>query len=371
LEKNVGISLIGGAALALLLSTCSGQSISDGSKRFSATDAIYVSTGLHNSINVYPLDADGDVGPGAVIKGAAAEFDDAKSIAVDSSGKIYVLNNQGGAGHTGMVEVFAPGSRGNVAPIARIAGADTGLRSVNDIAVDSIGNIYVAIEGINIGNIPAGILVYPAGSNGNVRPSATIGGPDTRIQNPYGVAVDSNGNLFVAESFTLDMGRVMVFPAGSKGNVKPSVVIEGSDTRLYAPTAITLDAHGNLYVANDEGRNRRNRGSGSSITVFKVDPAGRPVPAPGPNGPRPATTISGPKTGLMNDSYASIAGITVDSRKNIYLTLQGGRYNEINKVIVFGAGSNGDVVPRAVISGDNTMLPHPSGIAIGPYPGNN
>ena len=59
----------------------------------------------------------------------------------------------------------------------------------------------------------------------------------------------------------------------------------------------------------------------------------------------------------------------MDSSKNIYVTLQGGRHNEINKVIVFAAGSNGDVAPRAVITGYQTKLSGPDGIAIGPYSG--
>lgn len=151
MEKNVGICAIGGAALALLLSTCSSQLISDGSNRFTATEAIFVSTGLHNSVAVYPLGADGDVRPSELIKGAATELDDAKSIAVDSSGKIYVLNNQGGDRDTGTVEVFAPGSRGDVSPIARIAGADTGLRSVNNIAVDSSGEIMSLSKASELG----------------------------------------------------------------------------------------------------------------------------------------------------------------------------------------------------------------------------
>ncbi len=370
MKKSVGLGWICGIAtsLALVLSTCSSQLTSDRSDQFSSQNAIFVTNVVGDSVNVYPLGSDGDVMPAARIKGAETGLDDPTSIALDSSGKIYVLNDQGGAGHTGTVEVFAPGSRGNVAPIASIAGADTGLRSVNKIAVDSGGNIYVAIEGIGIGQIPAGILVYPAGTNGNVRPSVTMGGADTRIQNPYGVAVDSNGNLFVAEAFTLDMGRVLVFRPGSEGNAKPSVAIEGPDTELYAPTAIALDSDGNLCVANNEGRDRRNRGSGSSITVFKVDREGRPAPRAGLDGPAPAARIIGPKTGLMDNSY-SIPGIAVDSSKSIYVTLQSGRHDEINRVIVFAAGSNGDVAPRAVISGHHTMLSGPSDIKIGPYPG--
>ncbi|MFZ0677653.1 NHL repeat-containing protein [Candidatus Binatus sp.] len=316
--------------------------------------------GLRNSVNVYPLNADGDLRPSATIKGAATGLDWAKSIAVDSSGKIYVLNGEGGAEYTGTVEVFAPGSTGNVAPIARIAGANTGLRSVNDIAVDSAGNIYVAIEGVGVGNIPPGILVYPPGSNGNVRPSVTIGGSQTRIQNPYGVAVDSKGNLYVAESATRDMGRVLVFPPGSKGNVKPSFVIEGPDTAQFDPIAIALDSDRNLYVAN--------RGRTNGIAIFKLDRDGRPASEAGLDGPTPSARISGPRAGLMDYNY-SIPGIAVDSGKNIFVTFQGGRYNETNKVVIFAAGSNGDVAPRAVISGYHTKLSGPDGIAIGPYSG--
>ena len=68
----------------------------------------------------------------------------------------------------------------------------------------------------------------------------------------------------------------------------------------------------------------------------------------------------------MDYNY-SIPGIAVDSGKNMFVTFQGGRYNEISKVIVFAAGSNGDVAPHAVITGHQTKLSGPGGIAIGPY----
>ncbi len=101
----------------------------------------------------------------------------------------------------------------------------------------------------------------------------------------------------------------------------------------------------------------------SSVAMVEVI-----TPRAGLDGPAPAARIIGPKTGLMDNSY-SIPGIAVDSSKSIYVTLQSGRYDEINRVIVFAAGSNGDVAPRAVISGHHTMLSGPSDIKIGPYPG--
>src|ERR1700723_1818605 len=98
--KRGGWSAGGAAGSKLLLSTCS-LLTSDQSNQFSASEAIFVSMGLRNSVNVYPVDTDGDVMPGARIKGSATGLDDAKSIAVDSSGKIYVLNGEGGAEYTG------------------------------------------------------------------------------------------------------------------------------------------------------------------------------------------------------------------------------------------------------------------------------
>src|SRR5277367_5894058 len=129
----------------------------------------------------------------AIIKGPATGLDDPVSITLDSSGKIYVLNN-GSGGNSASVEVFAPGSRGNTAPIARIIGTATRLLSVNRIAVDPAGQIYVAIEVVDIDSQPAGILIYPPGSNGNVAPSATIGGVESEIQNPWGIAIDLQGD---------------------------------------------------------------------------------------------------------------------------------------------------------------------------------
>ena len=146
----------------MLLSACSTQSASHPSDQFSSREAIFVTNAVDNSVNIYPIGSRGDSGPIATIKGPATGLDDPVSIALDSSGKIYVLNN-GTAGNSASIEVFAPGSRGNVAPIARIAGPATRLLSVNRIAVDSAGQIYVAIEVVDVDSQPAGILIYPPG----------------------------------------------------------------------------------------------------------------------------------------------------------------------------------------------------------------
>ena len=345
------------ASLAMLLSACSTQSASHPTDQFSSREAIFVTNALDNSVNIYPIGSRGDSSPIAIIKGPATGLDDPVSIAFDSSGKIYVLNN-GSGGNSASVEVFAPGSRGNAAPIARIAGPAIRLLSVNRIAVDSAGQIYVAIEVVDIDSQPAGILIYPPGTNGNVAPSATIGGVESEIQNPWGIALDPQGDILVAEAATDKKGRVLIFAPGTQGEAKPRFVLQDTDERLIAPTAIAVDSGGIIYVTNGEGHTM----DGASISVFKVARSDSSAPAL-------VASIKGLKTGLMDDPVALISGIAIDSRRNIYVTVPATRHNPVSRIIVFAAGSDGEVVPRAVIVGPSTKLSGPSGIAIGPYPG--
>jgi len=356
-QRTVGRFAIA-ASLAMLLSACSTQSApSHPSDQFGSREAILVTNAVDNSVNIYPIGSRGDSGPTATIKGPATGLDDPVSIAFDSSGKIYVLNN-GAGGNSASVEVFAPGSRGNTAPIARIVGPATRLLSVNRIAVDPAGQIYVAIEVVDIDSQPAGILIYPPGSNGNVAPSATIGGVESEIQNPWGIAIDLQGDILVAEAATDKKGRLLIFPAGTQGEAKPRFVLEGTDERLIAPTAIAVDSGGIIYVANGEGHTM----DGAGISVFRAAP-------PNSSAPTLVASIKGLKTGLMDDPVALISGIAIDSRRNIYVTVPATRHNPVNRIVVFAAGSDGEVVPRAVIVGPSTKLSGPSGIAIGPYPG--
>src|SRR5208282_3390274 len=84
-----------------------------------------------------------------------------------------------------------------------------------------------------------------------------IGGSNTGLNQPLGIALDSSGKLFVANNETqpcsTQCGSVTVYPAGSNGNIRPSVTIVGGNTGLYFPSGIALGASGNIYVANDWG----------------------------------------------------------------------------------------------------------------------
>ena len=199
---------------------------------------------LHwKSVTVYPADANGDIAPIATIRGAQTGLTDAKGLVVSPDGKICVVTSE----EPGVIAIFLANSNGNVKPIATItdAGADTKLDDPTGVALDSTGQIYVANK--------IGVNVYPSGTNRDVPPLFTIAGERTRLSRLSGIAVDSQKNIYVVSqlSGTNDNGTVSVFAAGSTGDARPSAII--SLTTNHWPTAVTADSDGDIYVASNRG----------------------------------------------------------------------------------------------------------------------
>jgi len=71
---------------------------------------------------------------------------------------------------------------------------------------------------------------------------ATISGPLTQLDLPSGIAVDSGGNIYVANDGSDGNGvdMIAVYPPGSNGNVAPTFTISGSLTGLSQPVGIAL-----------------------------------------------------------------------------------------------------------------------------------
>jgi sugar lactone lactonase YvrE len=170
------------------------------------------------------------------------------AIALDSSNNVYVLNAAGGPDGAGSITVYAlpTGNIWNVAPIRTIANfsniqALTQFQSPAGMALDSSNTIYVTNDG-SIGGNPDSITIYPAGSSGNVAPSAVISGSNTGLSMPQGIAIDRNGNICVANDGSTNGGidTITVYSPGSTGNVAPIRTISGSLTGLVAPSGLAV-----------------------------------------------------------------------------------------------------------------------------------
>jgi hypothetical protein len=168
----------------------------------SANNLYVVNSGLNKgpaSIAVYAPTANGNVAPIRTIADSVenkkTQLNSPVGIALDAAEKIYVTNDGSiGFGGVDSITVYAPGSNGNIAPIAIITGAHTQLKLPQGLAVDSDGKIYVANDGNSQEDSPPAdpadsVTIYAAGSNGNVAPIARINGPLTGLGHPMGIAV--------------------------------------------------------------------------------------------------------------------------------------------------------------------------------------
>ncbi len=260
--------------------------------------------------------------------------------------------------------------------------ANADLLIADGVAVDSSGNIYVATY-YSAGcpmppgtpEIPGngGVMVYPAGSDGDAAPSAIIAGAvcgtdNTMFSNPLAVALDWGGNIYVANAG----GSVTVYPAlaGATGNLNeaPSAAISGAATGLEWPDGIALDSNANIYVTNEFG----GANGYGSVTVY---PAGA-------NGDvTPTATIANPNVDGTGGNAGDLTGlnypdgIALDSSANIYVANEFGGANGYGSVTVYAVGASGNIAPIAAIAntnadstggnaGDNTGLQSPAGIAI-------
>jgi hypothetical protein len=126
----------------------------------------------------------------------------------------------------GAILTFRGGASGEEPPIRKIQGLLTQLVKPDRLGLDPVNNeIYV----------PRGdrILVFPREANGNVAPTRVLQGPDTRL-GASAVAIDTIRNLLVVVGGTgQGFGtQILIFDRTASGNAKPKQVIAGPSTML-------------------------------------------------------------------------------------------------------------------------------------------
>jgi sugar lactone lactonase YvrE len=286
-----------------------------------ATRGIYVSNNGSNSVTLYPLGAGGNIAPLATVAGGNTGLSRPRGIAFDEPGNLYVANSTGGDG-TGSITEYAAGSTGDVAPTVTIAGSNTGLADPRGLAFDASGRLFAANASILT------VSSYAAGGAGKADPISTLITPE----GTFGVAFDGAGRLYLT---TAGLPGVAVYAAGANGNAAPIATIAGANTGLSQPRGIAFDGSGRLYVVDQ----------GNRAAVFAAGATGNVSPV---------ALIAGPSTGL-NSPF----GVIVDALGRVYVT------NEVgNSVTVYASGASGDATPVTTIAGSNTGLDGPLFIGI-------
>jgi uncharacterized protein YjiK len=204
-------------------------------------------------------------------RGTAARFAGPSGLAADDFGNVFVADSW-----NNLIRKITPdGSVTTLAGMASTAGSIDGTNSTSrfnnpqGVAADTAGNVYVADTGNNtIRKItPAGVVTTLAGSPGKSGSADGVGGAAS-FNGPLGVAVDDAGNIYVADSYNDTIRKItptglVTTLAGCATCPTGSADGMGSAARFDNPNGIGVDGNGNIYVA-DEYNN----------TIRKVTPDG-------------------------------------------------------------------------------------------------
>lgn len=227
---------------------------------------------------------------------AEARFSFPGGLATDAGGNIYVADYANAT-----VRKIAPsGAVTTLAGLARDFGSADGVGSAArfygplGLAADSSGNVYVAdSENSTIRKVtPGGVVTTLAGSAGEYG-DADGTGSAARFSSPAGVAVDDSGNVFVADTFNAKIRKIT--PAG---------VVTTVSSEFAEPSSIAVGVNGELYVA-DSG----------DYTIRKISPSGVVTVVAGLS--RSSGSTDGP-AGMAR--FSSPTGLAIDRNGNLYVS---------------------------------------------------
>ena len=294
----------------------------------------------------------------------SANLDSPPGVAVDASGNLFIAarhqNRVFKVDLAGTLTVVAgngtPGFSGDGGPATSAR-----LNFPFEVAVDPADNLLIA----DLGNQrirkvdPTGIITTVAGDGTSSFSGDSGPATSASLANPYGIAADSSGNFFIADSGNNRIRKVELATgiittiagngiSGFSGDGGPA-----TSASLGQPRRVAVDAAGNLFIA-DRGNQR----------IRKVDPITGIITTVAGNGTRGFSGDGGPATGA---SLADPYGIAVGSSGNLFIAdLYNQRIRKVDPAgiitTVAGNGTSG-------FSGDggpatSASLSFPLGVAV-------
>lgn len=168
------------------------------------------------------------------------------------------------------------------------------IRVTNIIA--GVASIATNVLSTNLFQLPPAPLLL----NGTV--------PNALFNHPSGVALDALDNLYVADGGTngvrvITPGGTVTTLQGSAGSYLVNPLLFGTNQLFYHSSAVTVDAGGNVYVADVANDTIREIGAGGAVTTIAGSPG-----------------LSGYADGTNNLArFSSPVSLSVDARTNLYV----------------------------------------------------
>ena len=300
----------------------------------------------------------GDGGPAT-----AASLNHPRGLAIDRTRGIYIADADNWrirlVSPAGIVSTVAGnGSYGAAGDGGQAINAS--LSDVNDIALDTAGNLYIAdASNHRIRKVTTGGIISTFAGTG-VQGSFGDGGPaiNANLNRPVSVTIDAAGNLLICDSSNHNIRRVSLASGiitTYAGNGVPAFSGDGGQATaasLMYPLGVATDKSGNVYIA-DAGNN----------CIRKVSPGGVISTVAGISG-HPG--FGGDGAAAMGALLDIPAYVTVDSSGNLFIADAGN--NRVRKVdgvsgiitTIAGGGNDGfsgDGGPAA-----NSLLSFPWGM---------
>ena len=189
--------------------------------------------------------------------GSAARFYYPYGVSVDTAGNVFVADS---SNHT----IRKVTSAGVVTTLAGTAGSSGSTDATGSaarfnrplgVSVDTAGNVFVAdYANHTIRKVTsAGVVTTLAGTAGSLGTTDATGSA-SRFKNPWGVTVDTAGNVFVADYNNHTIRKVtsagvVTTLAGTAGAIGYTDGT-GSAARFYLPAGVAVDTAGNVFVAD-------------------------------------------------------------------------------------------------------------------------
>jgi len=244
--------------------------------------------------------------------GTAAQFKNPFGVAVDSSGNAFVADQ---FNHRirritpkGVVSIFAGSTEG----FADGTGNTAQFNYPTGVAVDSSGNVYVADSGNHLIRkiTPAGVVSTLVGTGTEGFADGT--GTEAQFKNPSEVAVDSSGNVYVVDA---DNNRIRkITPADRIEDRVASTLVgstegfadgTGTEAQFHFPRGVAVDSRGNVYVADGDNHRIRRITPAGVVSIF-------------------AGSTEGFADGIGTEAQFDFpSGVAVDSSGNVYVADSG------------------------------------------------
>lgn len=266
-------------------------------------------------------------------------------LALDKQGNLYIAEYEEQrvrkVSPNGIITTFAGSGQVGIAGFSGDGGPATAARLSypSAVAVDGQGNVYIADEGNHrVRKVSAGGTITTIAGTG-VAGFSGDGGPATSasLYYPQGVAVDGQGNVYIADTSNYRVrkvspgGTISTFAGGgsSLGDGGPATAAQ-----LNAPKGVAVDGQGNVYIADTNDNRVREVSPGGTISTFAGGGSSL-----GDGGPATAAELGQP------------SALAVDGQGNVYIT-----DTDNHRVRKVGSAAPAATAPKVTFGGASTQV---------------